>query len=76
MMWGTLEEKKENLLADNLEREEWMNKPIEEMTEDEKVKLREFEVNVAKMAEEKEKHKKNLGKLLSYNCYKKPFLNF
>jgi hypothetical protein len=28
MMNGTLEEKKENVLEENLEREEWMNKPV------------------------------------------------
>ncbi len=28
MMNGTLEEKKENVLEEILEREEWMNKPV------------------------------------------------
>jgi hypothetical protein len=61
MMGGTLEVAKENLLNEVLEREEWMSKPADEMTDDEKIKLKEFELKVAKMNEEKEKVRKNLG---------------
>ena len=42
MMNGTLEVKKENILAETLVREEWMNKSQEEMTDDEKLRLREY----------------------------------
>ncbi len=44
MMGGTLEEKKENILDEGLDQEEWMKKPVEEMTEEERVRLKEFEV--------------------------------
>jgi hypothetical protein len=43
MMNGTLEVKKENILAETLVREEWTNKSQEEMTDDEKLRLREYE---------------------------------
>lgn len=43
-MNGTLEVKKENILAETLQREDWMNKPVEEMTDDEKIRLREYEI--------------------------------
>lgn len=43
MMGGTLEEKKENLLGEELQKEEWMNKPVDDMTDEEKTKLREYE---------------------------------
>ena len=36
MMGGTLEEKKASLLQATMEREKWMDKPPEEMTEEEK----------------------------------------
>ncbi len=70
MMNGTLEEKKENLLEEILEKEEWMNKPVniillifktEDLTDEEKNKLKEYELKLTKMNEEKEKYKKNLG---------------
>lgn len=60
MMGGTLEEKKETALTETLQREEWMNKPVDEMTEEEKLKMREYEVKEQKMNEEKEKMRKNL----------------
>jgi len=59
MMGGTLEEKKETALTETLQREEWMNKPVDEMTEEEKLKMREYEVKEQKMNEEKEKNLKN-----------------
>jgi len=45
MMGGTeLNLKKEkNLMDQELIREDWMNKPVEEMTDDEKARLKEFE---------------------------------
>lgn len=60
MMGGTLEEKKENLLDEGLEKEEWMDKTLEDMTEDERVKFKEYEVKKAKLDEEKEKIRNNL----------------
>ena len=47
-MNGTLEVKKENILAETLVREDWMNKNQEEMTDDEKIKLREYEIKEQK----------------------------
>jgi len=44
MMGGTLEEKKETPLTEELVQEEWMLKPLEDMNEEERVKLKEFEV--------------------------------
>lgn len=43
-MAGTLEEKKENLLDEGLDQEDWMKKPVDEMNEEERVRLKEFEV--------------------------------
>lgn len=60
MMNGTLEVKKENLLAETLEKEDWMNKPVEEMNDDEKIRFREYELKEQKQNEEKEKLRKNL----------------
>lgn len=37
-----------------------MNKPVEELTEEEKTRMKEFEVKKQKLDEEKEKLKKNL----------------
>lgn len=48
MMNGTLEVKKENILAETLEREDWMNKNPEEMTDEEKIRLREYEAKEQK----------------------------
>lgn len=44
MMGGTLEEKKETPLDEKLEVEEWMKKSPDDMTEEERMKLKEFEV--------------------------------
>mmetsp|Transcript_8770 Transcript_8770/g.7740 ORF Transcript_8770/g.7740 Transcript_8770/m.7740 type:complete len:328 (-) Transcript_8770:444-1427(-) len=60
MMNGTLEEKKDTPLDEVLEREEWMNKDLDDMTEEERMKLREFEQKEQKLKEEKEKIRKNL----------------
>ena len=38
MMGNTLEEKKENILKKEIEKEDWMQKPKEEMTEEERIK--------------------------------------
>lgn len=59
-MNGTLEEKKENPLDEGLEMEEWMNKPPEEMNEEERVRFKEYEVKRVRLEEEKEKIRKNL----------------
>lgn len=42
MMNNTLEEKKENILQKEIEKEDWMDKPKEEMTEEEKIKFNAF----------------------------------
>lgn len=44
MMGGTLEEKKETPLDEQLIVEEWMSKPIDEMSEEERIRFKEFEV--------------------------------
>lgn len=44
MMAGTLEEKKETPLDEKLEVEEWMKKNPDDMNEEERMKLKEFEV--------------------------------
>lgn len=60
MMGGTLEEKKETPLTEELVREEWMNKPPEDMDDDERVKFAEFEAKESLVKEEREKIRKNL----------------
>jgi hypothetical protein len=61
MMNGTIEEKKETPLSEVLVREDWMNTvALDDMTEDQRMKLREFEAKDAKLKEEKEKIRKNL----------------
>lgn len=60
MMGGTLEEKKDTPLDEKLEMEDWMKKNPEDMNEDERMKLKEFEFKKAKLEEEKEKLRKNL----------------
>lgn len=59
-MNGTLEEKKETLLNEKIEREEWMDKELEDMTEEERIKLKEFEVREQRLQEERDKMRKNL----------------
>jgi len=59
MMGGTLEMKKnKGIMQETLEREEWMSKPIEDMNEEEKQKLKDFEQKEKELQEEKEKKKK------------------
>ena len=59
MMGGTLEMKKDKkMFEDDLEREEWMEKPVEDMTEEEKLKLKEFEIKQKELEEERQKQKK------------------
>lgn len=60
MMSGTLEEKKESVLEVVIEREKWMDKPVDDMSEDEKMKLKEYEVRKQKAEEEKERTIKKL----------------
>jgi len=60
MMGGTLEEKKGNPLDEGLAVEEWMKKAPEEMSEEERLKFKEFEVKKQRLEEEKEKIRKNL----------------
>lgn len=59
-MSGTLEEKKETPLDEVLEMEEWMHKNPDDMSEEERMKLKEFEVKKARLEEDKEKIRKNL----------------
>ena len=59
-MGGTLEEKKISALEIHVERERWMEKPLEDMNEDEKVKLKEYEQKRLKAEEEKERLVKKL----------------
>lgn len=60
MMGNTLAEKKENKLEEELVKEEWMSKPREQMTEDEKGKFDDFLEMEAQLNEEKEKIRKGL----------------
>lgn len=43
-MNGTIEEKKENPLDEQLEKEEWMDLPQDEMTDEQKIRFKEYEV--------------------------------
>jgi len=44
MMNNTLEEKKENILKKEIEKEDWMDtKKLEDMSEDEKIKFLEYQ---------------------------------
>ena len=60
MMDGTLEEKKENKLEKILEREEWMEKPREKMTEEERNQYDEFVEKELALKEEKARIRKVL----------------
>jgi hypothetical protein len=44
MMNGTLEEKKENALEEELVKEEWMDKDQSDMNEEERMKFKDYEV--------------------------------
>ena len=60
MMNGTLEVKKDtfNLLTEQLEREEWMDLPPDQLTEDQRFKLKEFEEKEKKHNEDIERIRK------------------
>lgn len=59
MLGGTLELKKnKGIMEETLEKEEWMEKPIEDMSEDEKLKLKEFQQREKELQEEKDKKRK------------------
>ena len=47
--------KEKNKLDEELVREEWMNRPVEDMTEEEKQRLKEFEQRVADSREKQRK---------------------
>ena len=51
-MNNSLEEKKESVFTDELVEEEWMKKPADQMTEEEKGKLEDFRVRRQKLEEE------------------------
>ena len=59
MLGGTLELKKnKGILEETLEKEEWMDKPMEDMSEEEKIKLKEFQQKQKDLEEEKDKKRK------------------
>lgn len=60
MMNGKLEDRKSQEEKEEIVRPEWMNKPKDEMNEDEKKLFKEFEKKMAIFKEEQEKHRKAL----------------
>ncbi|KAJ3411976.1 Cilia- and flagella-associated protein 43 [Chytridiales sp. JEL 0842] len=60
MMNGKLDDRSEETEKEDLVRPEWMNKPREEMSEEERKLVKEFEKKVAVFKEEQEKYKKAL----------------
>ncbi|ORY39430.1 WD40 repeat-like protein [Rhizoclosmatium globosum] len=60
MMGGKLDDKSEETEKEELVRPDWMNKPKEEMNEEEKKLVKEFEKKLATMKEEQEKYRKAL----------------
>ncbi|KAJ3398855.1 Cilia- and flagella-associated protein 43 [Chytriomyces hyalinus] len=60
MMGGKLDDRSEETEKEELIRPDWMNKPREEMNEEERKQVKEFEKKVATMKEEQEKYKKAL----------------
>ncbi|KAI9327817.1 hypothetical protein DFJ73DRAFT_800748 [Zopfochytrium polystomum] len=60
MMGGKLEDRTEENEKEELVRPEWMNKPKEEMSEEERKLLKEFEKKMATFKEEQEKYRKAL----------------
>lgn len=48
MMDGTIEEKKENPLDEMLEKEDWMDLPQDEMSDEQKIRFKEYEVKLQK----------------------------
>uniref|UniRef100_A0A7S3NRD1 Uncharacterized protein n=1 Tax=Euplotes crassus TaxID=5936 RepID=A0A7S3NRD1_EUPCR len=68
MLGGTYELKKnKGIMEETLEREEWMSKPIEDMTEDEKLKFKEFQQREKELQEEKDKKRKAWDQELKKN---------
>ncbi|KAJ3329183.1 Cilia- and flagella-associated protein 43 [Blyttiomyces sp. JEL0837] len=60
MMNGKLEDRSEETEKEELVRPEWMNKPKEDLTEEERKLIKEFEKKVATFKEEQEKYRKAL----------------
>ncbi|KAJ3135363.1 Cilia- and flagella-associated protein 43 [Physocladia obscura] len=60
MMGGTLDDKSEETEKEELVKPEWMNKSREEMNEEERKLVKEFEKKLATMKEEQEKYRKAL----------------
>ncbi|KAJ3366938.1 Cilia- and flagella-associated protein 43 [Kappamyces sp. JEL0680] len=60
MMWGKLEDRKAQEEKEEIVKPEWMNKSKEDMTEEEKKLLKEFEKKMAIFKEEQDKHRKAL----------------
>lgn len=60
MMNNTLEEKKENALQKEAEKEDWMDKPKEEMNDEERAKLAAFLERQEQLRQEADKMKKML----------------
>ncbi|KAJ3215758.1 Cilia- and flagella-associated protein 43 [Clydaea vesicula] len=60
MMGGRLEDRSDQEEKEELVRPEWMNKPKEEMSEEERKLVKEFEKKLATFKEEQEKYKKAL----------------
>lgn len=60
MMGGKLEDRSEETEKEDLVRPEWMNKPRDEMNEEERKLVKEFEKKLATFKEEQEKYRKAL----------------
>ncbi|KAI9330069.1 hypothetical protein BDR26DRAFT_825041 [Obelidium mucronatum] len=60
MMGGKLDDKSEETEKEELVKPDWMNKPREEMNEEERKLVKEFEKKLATMKEEQEKYRKAL----------------
>ncbi|KAI8847634.1 hypothetical protein BC829DRAFT_395910 [Chytridium lagenaria] len=60
MMGGKLEDRSEETEKEELVRPDWMNKPKEEMSDEERKLLKEFEKKLAVLKEEQEKYRKAL----------------
>ncbi|KAJ3262629.1 Cilia- and flagella-associated protein 43 [Boothiomyces macroporosus] len=60
MMGGKLEDRKDQEEKEEVVKPEWMNKPKEEMSDEEKKLLKEFEKKMAIFKEEQDKHRKAL----------------
>ncbi|XP_066549722.1 cilia- and flagella-associated protein 43 isoform X2 [Amia ocellicauda] len=60
MMWGVLEDKKEDILKKEIPQPEFMSKPEVQWTEEEKKDFKEYENKVKELKEEQEKYRKAL----------------